>query len=62
MNGWLTRPITLSEERRVAFSINGEGAPSEDVFTAKFFENFWDIVGGDVFVAIRSFFFDGKLL
>ena len=48
MDRWLTRPITLLEVKRVAFSINGEGAPVEVGFTAKFFQNFWDIVGGDV--------------
>ncbi|XP_072087096.1 uncharacterized protein [Arachis hypogaea] len=56
MNRRLRRPITIEEVKRATFSIHPQSAPGEDGMTAKFFQNFWDIVNGDVFRAVRSFF------
>ncbi|XP_057723427.1 uncharacterized protein LOC130939336 [Arachis stenosperma] len=62
MNRRLRRPITIEEVRRATFSIHPQSAPGEDGMTAKFFQNFWNIVNGNVFRAIRSFFISGRIL
>nr|XP_025669949.1 uncharacterized protein LOC112769679 [Arachis hypogaea] len=62
MNRRLQRPVTMDEVKRATFSVHAQSAPGDDGFTAKFFHFFWDIVGGDVFKAVRSFFHSGKIL
>ncbi|XP_016207207.1 uncharacterized protein LOC107647664 [Arachis ipaensis] len=62
MNRRLQRPVTMDEVKRATFSVHAQGAPGDDGFTAKFFHFFWDIVGGDVFKAVRSFFHSGRIL
>ena len=37
MNHWLTRPVSSQEVKRAAFSINADGAPSDDGFAEFFF-------------------------
>ena len=55
MNQWLTRRVSNSEIKRATFSINPDGAPGEDGFTAKFCQHFWNIVSQDIYDAVRSF-------
>nr|XP_025675778.1 uncharacterized protein LOC112776041 [Arachis hypogaea] len=62
MNRRLQRPVTMDEVKRATFSVHAQSAPGDDGFTAKFFHFFWDIVGGDVFKAVRSFFHSGRIL
>ncbi|XP_057730828.1 uncharacterized protein LOC130946171 [Arachis stenosperma] len=62
MNRRLQRPVTMDEVKKATFSVHAQSAPGDDGFTAKFFHFFWDIVGGDVFKAVRSFFHSGRIL
>ena len=62
MNRRLQRPVTMDEVKRATFSVHAQSAPGDDGFTAKFFHFFWDIVGGDVFKVVRSFFHSGRIL
>ncbi|XP_015972358.1 uncharacterized protein LOC107495706 [Arachis duranensis] len=62
MNRRLLRPVSLDEVKRAVFSVHSESAPGDDGFTAKFFHYYWDIVTGDVFRAVRSFFIGGRIL
>ncbi|XP_072054848.1 uncharacterized protein [Arachis hypogaea] len=62
MNFRLQRPVTMDEVKRATFSVHAQSAPGDDGFTAKFFHFFWDIVGGDVFKAVQSFFYSGRIL
>ncbi|XP_072072033.1 uncharacterized protein [Arachis hypogaea] len=62
VNRRLQRPVTMDDVKRATFSVHAQSAPGDDGFTAKFFHFFWDIVGGDVFKAVRSFFHSGRIL
>ncbi|XP_016195691.1 uncharacterized protein LOC107636712 [Arachis ipaensis] len=62
MNRRLQRPVTMDEVKRATFSVHAQSAPGDDGFTAKFFHFFWDIIGGDIFKAVRSFFHSGRIL
>ncbi|WOK97965.1 hypothetical protein Cni_G06673 [Canna indica] len=58
MNRKLTRPVTESEVKYAVFSIDPGAAPSDDDFTARFYQRFWDIIASDVCKVARSFFSD----
>ncbi|KAJ9544912.1 hypothetical protein OSB04_024619 [Centaurea solstitialis] len=58
----MIRPITDDEIRTAMFAIGNDKAPGSDGFTSKFFKASWDIIGGDVMVAIHNFFYSGRLL
>ncbi|XP_052113908.1 uncharacterized protein LOC127745001 [Arachis duranensis] len=62
INRRLQRPVTMDEVKRTTFSVHAQSAPGDDGFTVKFFHFFWDIVGGDIFKAVRSFFHSGRIL
>ncbi|XP_016206594.1 uncharacterized protein LOC107646967 [Arachis ipaensis] len=62
MNRRLQRLITMDEVKRAMFSVHAQSAPGDDRFRTKFFHFFWDIVGGDIFKAVRSFFHSGRIL
>ncbi|XP_072062210.1 uncharacterized protein [Arachis hypogaea] len=62
MNRRLQRPMTMEEVKRATFSIHPQSAPGDDGMTAKFFQSFWNILSGDVFRAITSFFSGGRIL
>ncbi|CAL1390085.1 unnamed protein product [Linum trigynum] len=46
----------------MVFQIGSSKAPGSDGFTALFFQQYWDVVGHDVCVAVQSFFRSGHLL
>ncbi|KAJ9536236.1 hypothetical protein OSB04_un000585 [Centaurea solstitialis] len=58
----MIRPITDLEIRKAMFGIGNDKAPGSDGFSSKFFKASWDIVGGEVSVAIHNFFYSGILL
>ncbi|GJX24441.1 sodium/hydrogen exchanger 6 [Tanacetum coccineum] len=58
----MVHPVLDEEVKQVRFSIRNNKAPEPDGHTSKFFKEAWDIVGGDVYKAIRKFFTSGKLL
>ena len=62
MNRRLQRPVTMEEVKRATFSIHPQSAPGDDGMTAKFFQSFWNILSGDVFRAVKSFFSGGRIL
>lgn len=37
-------------------------APSPDGYNAYFFKHAWEVIGDDIFLAVREFFSSGKLL
>ncbi|XP_057733782.1 uncharacterized protein LOC130948943 [Arachis stenosperma] len=62
MNRKLQRPVTMEEVKRATFSIHPQSAPGDDGMTAKFFQSFWNILSGDVFRVVKSFFSGGRIL
>ncbi|KAJ9539059.1 hypothetical protein OSB04_031792 [Centaurea solstitialis] len=58
----MIRPITDLEIRNAMFGIGNDKAPGSDGFSSRFFKASWDIVGGEVSVAIHNFFYSGILL
>nr|GEY35730.1 hypothetical protein [Tanacetum cinerariifolium] len=58
----MVRPVTNEEIKAVMFSIGDERAPGLDGFSSAFFKKGRDIVGLDIFHAIRDFFINGRLL
>ena len=52
--------VSDSEIKRATFSINPDGAPRDDGFTAKFYQFFWDIV--DKILVSQSVFNWGRIL
>ncbi|XP_015963086.1 uncharacterized protein LOC107487020 [Arachis duranensis] len=59
---WLQGPVIMEEVKRATFSIHPQSAPGDDGMTAKFFQSFWNILSGDVFRAVKSFFSGGRIL
>ena len=56
MNRRLQRPVIMEEVKHATFSIHPQSAPGDDGMIAKFFQSFWNILSGDVFRAVKSFF------
>lgn len=48
-------PFSDDEIKEVAFNLGGSKAPGPDGFSGMFFHNFWDVVGKDVCMAVKSF-------
>ena len=61
MNRDLTLPITDKEIRDAVFSIGADRAPGFDGFTAAFYHQFWDLIGGDICNMVRHFFETGEI-
>lgn len=61
-NANLTKQVTLEEVQAVAFQMGPLKAPGSDGFPGIFYQSYWDIVGEDVFKAVRQFFSEGTLL
>ncbi|KAL2893859.1 LINE-1 retrotransposable element ORF2 protein [Bienertia sinuspersici] len=53
---------THEEIRKTMHSIKGDKAPGPDGFGSYFYQDNWDLVGGEVCEAVVSFFRTGKLL
>ncbi|KAL2930420.1 hypothetical protein RDABS01_035830 [Bienertia sinuspersici] len=53
---------THEEIRKTMYSIKGDKAPGPDGFGSYFYQDNWDLVGGEVCEAVVSFFRTGKLL
>ncbi|GKC56562.1 RNA-directed DNA polymerase, eukaryota, reverse transcriptase zinc-binding domain protein [Tanacetum coccineum] len=58
----LCKDVTIQEIEEALKSIDDNKAPGFDGFTTKFFKATWDIIGSDVFEAIKEFFQNGKML
>ncbi|KAG7597660.1 Reverse transcriptase domain [Arabidopsis suecica] len=56
MNRELILPISDQEVKDAVFSIGADRAPGFDGYTAAFYQQFWDDVGGDVCRMVRHFF------
>ena len=61
MNRDLTLPITDKEITDAVFSIGADRAPGFDGFTAVFYHQFWDLIGGDICNMVRHFFETGEI-
>ncbi|WOL00740.1 hypothetical protein Cni_G09453 [Canna indica] len=62
MNINLTQPIFEGEVKFIVFSLDSCAAPSDNGFTAKFYQCYWEIVGKDVCKAIQNLFSGGRML
>ncbi|XP_074277773.1 uncharacterized protein LOC141601396 [Silene latifolia] len=58
----MVKQVTADEIREALFSIPVEKAPGPDGYSAGFFRDAYDIIGGDVINAAKEFFTTGKLL
>ncbi|XP_019176340.1 PREDICTED: uncharacterized protein LOC109171740 [Ipomoea nil] len=47
-NEWLIRPFEVDEVKSALFSMFPDKAPGPDGMNLGFYQNFWDIVGGDI--------------
>lgn len=61
-NDMLQRMATEKEVKSGLFLMEANKAPSLDGFPAGFFQKNWEIVGKDVWYAVKEFFSKGKLL
>lgn len=61
-NRILTSLPTWDEVKSIVFGMNANGAPGPDGFGGFFYQNYWDIVGHDVFNSVTPFFKQGWLL
>lgn len=62
VNTALTKPVCMEEVQRVAFQMGPLKAPGSDGFPGLFYQEYWDVVGEDVFAAIKEFFQKGQIL
>ncbi|GJX57723.1 sodium/hydrogen exchanger 6, partial [Tanacetum coccineum] len=58
---FMVREVSNSEIKGALFSMGNAKAPGPDGFTTAFFKKSWDIVGGEMTIAIRDFFTNGTL-
>lgn len=61
-NEMLTKLSSWFEVKDAVFGMKAEGAPGPNGFGGFFYQKYWDIVGKDVFNAIRKFFRQGWIL
>ncbi|GJY13067.1 RNA-directed DNA polymerase, eukaryota, reverse transcriptase zinc-binding domain protein [Tanacetum coccineum] len=54
--------VTDKEIKEAMFDIDSNKASGPDGFTSEFFKKAWDIIGMDVCLAIKEFFYNSKLL
>lgn len=57
----LVRQVTGAEIKEVLFKMPRKKSPGQDDFTTEFFKEAWAVIGGDVTMAIQSFFVKGFL-
>ncbi|XP_071906092.1 uncharacterized protein [Coffea arabica] len=55
-NEFLQNMPSFDEIQQVVFTMDVDSAAGSDGFTGKFFTSTWDIIGRDVYNAVRSFF------
>ena len=53
-NKLLNKPITLEEVRLVVFVMNPNKSPGLDGFQTYFYQKCWDIIGEDLWKAIKA--------
>lgn len=53
---------TKVQIRNALFDINPNRTPEPDGFGAGFFQNYWDLIGGELVDCIKDFFQHGKIL
>ncbi|CAN1147751.1 hypothetical protein LINPERHAP2_LOCUS16052, partial [Linum perenne] len=53
--------VTEEEIKNAMFNIPGDKRPGPDGFTLEFFKKSWNLVGGDVVLAVKTFFKNGNL-
>ncbi|GKE41662.1 hypothetical protein Tco_1468946, partial [Tanacetum coccineum] len=58
----MIKPVSDLEIKIDMFDIDDNKAPGPDGYTSKFYKKAWDIVGQDVYSAIKEFFASRKLL
>ncbi|GJX90379.1 zinc finger, CCHC-type containing protein [Tanacetum coccineum] len=58
----MIREITNKEIHDAIFAMGDNKAPGPDGYSAFFFKEAWDIVGGDIIKAVKEFFTNGVLL
>ncbi|XP_074290339.1 uncharacterized protein LOC141617068 [Silene latifolia] len=58
----MVQQVTDDEIRAALFSIPVEKAPGPDGYSAGFFRDAYDIIGGDVLNSVKEFFSTGRLL
>ncbi|KAM2092455.1 hypothetical protein TB2_030374 [Malus domestica] len=61
-NSLLTAPVTEGEIQEAAFQIPPTRAPGPDGFSGSFYQDHWEVVGGDVISTVKAFWKSGKLL
>ncbi|GKB03041.1 RNA-directed DNA polymerase, eukaryota, reverse transcriptase zinc-binding domain protein [Tanacetum coccineum] len=54
--------VTNDEIKEAIFDIDSNKASGPDGYTSRFFKKAWSIIGKEVYLAIRGFFINGKLL
>nr|GEX13344.1 putative reverse transcriptase domain-containing protein [Tanacetum cinerariifolium] len=59
---FMIRDVSDKEIKDAMFDIDGNKASGSDGFSYVFFKKTWDIVGNEVYLAIKEFFRNGKLL
>ena len=60
-NAWVARDVSNEEVRVALFQMNPTKASGPEVMCALFFQNFWDVVGGDVVGFVMEYFRDGVI-
>ncbi|PWA78701.1 RNA-directed DNA polymerase, eukaryota, Reverse transcriptase zinc-binding domain protein [Artemisia annua] len=53
----MVRPVSNEEIKLSMFSIGDNRAPVPDGYSFAFFKNSWEVVGNDVCIAVREFFY-----
>ncbi|XP_013679317.2 uncharacterized protein LOC106383806 [Brassica napus] len=61
MNRGLIKPVSDAEIKKAVKAIKSDSSPGIDGMTGQFFQKFWNIVGPQVILEVRSFFESGQL-
>ncbi|XP_031095115.1 uncharacterized protein LOC115999403 [Ipomoea triloba] len=63
-NEMLIRPVSMEEVKAAVFQMHPDKSPGPDGFGPGFYQQFWDVVGGDVtyFANTQSAFVPGRLI
>ncbi|XP_071695601.1 uncharacterized protein [Rutidosis leptorrhynchoides] len=58
----MTQHVTEKEIKNAFFNIGDSKSPGPDGYSAAFFKEAWDIIGGDLIRAVKEFFCKGQML